>query len=88
MGKFVTDEMIDNITAYHVPKNEETKQAHEEIRARMNELMKFFNSILPDCPTKTHLINVKCREVMMHANAVIACEGGPTGDWISIPPKE
>lgn len=80
--KYVTGDMIDNMTAYHAPSDEATVKAHEEVRSQVNALMHFFNEILPECPLKTHLLNVKCREVMMHANAVLACEGGPVPGWV------
>lgn len=73
--KWIADEEIDNIYAYHPPTDEHVRDTHEQVRSDCLELARKFNSILPDCPEKTILIRQKIREVMMYANAIIACNG-------------
>jgi chemotaxis regulatin CheY-phosphate phosphatase CheZ len=74
-GKFVTDAEIDNIYSFHPPKDEYTKDAHEQVRASVRKLAHELNNMLAESPQKTHLLRQVLPEVMMRANQIVAING-------------
>lgn len=62
--------------AYHPPRNDRTKLAHENIRVTSLNLARYFEGLLPDGREKSLAIT-KLEEAMFWANAAIARNGGP-----------
>lgn len=62
---------IDNRFDYHPPKDDETRQAHETVRAELRAVAYALDSLCPDGREKSLAIT-KLEEAMMWANAAIA----------------
>lgn len=69
----VTRKMINlrNLFKYHPPKDEPTKQAHEDIRAAATRMAMAIDMSVPEGEEKQEAIK-KVREAMMWSNADIA----------------
>lgn len=72
--RFVNDEEIDKITGYHPPKDDTIRQGHEMIRSEFNQMMRWLNEVLPECPQKTHLLRQQLPQCMYSANGIVARE--------------
>jgi len=64
-------EDLENRFAYHVPKNEETRQAHEVVRNSCLRLSIDLDKLIPEGREKALAIT-NLEQVMMWANAGIA----------------
>jgi hypothetical protein len=57
--------------AYHAPKDDATRRAHERVRAYLGQMAEEFNDTLPEGREKSLAIT-KLEEAMYWANAAIA----------------
>lgn len=64
-------EQIEDIFAYHPPRNEQERDDHQYIRETCGELAAGFNETLADCPEKTLAIRA-LQQASMWANAALA----------------
>lgn len=71
--KYVTPEDINNALDYH-PATPATVEKHERVRELFKQISHELNDILPEGPTKTHLLRIKIPEAMRAANASVACD--------------
>jgi hypothetical protein len=72
MGQWIPDSEIENWFAHHPP-TEVAEVIHGAIRYRTKTLALWFNSVLPEGPTKTRALTT-LRDAMMLANASVACD--------------
>lgn len=79
--RFVTEDEINDLTAYHPPLNANIKESHETVRALVRDMMHEFNALLAESPQKTHLLRQLLPAVMMSANQVIAVHGINDDYW-------
>lgn len=70
---FVSDEDINNIYGFH-PATPVTGPLHDLVRTLVREMAHSLNEILPEGPTKTHLLRQRLPEIMWAANSAIACD--------------
>ena len=75
MPRFVSDDEIRNLTAYHPPKDVRTVEAHETVRRMVRHMALELNGMLAESPHKIHLIRQILPELMMRANQIIAVHG-------------
>lgn len=66
---------IDNRFQYHPPKDEGTKELHQQVRQTLHSVASSFNSALPEGREKSLAIT-HLEEAMFWANAAIARKGG------------
>ncbi len=59
--------------AYHAPKNDEKRRAHERVRSYLGQVAEEFNQSLPEGREKS-LAVTKLEEAMFWANAALARE--------------
>lgn len=69
--RWVSNETIDNWTAYHPPTGGKVR-LHEAIRHQFNETLMWLNNVLPEGPDKTNALQA-CRHAMNAANTAVAC---------------
>jgi hypothetical protein len=68
---------LQNWFSYHPPADDKTRQAYEEIRAMGYQFGVLLTLLVPPGPDQSAAIR-KLREVVMTANAGIACAEPPT----------
>ncbi|MCO5167862.1 MAG: hypothetical protein M9894_16075 [Planctomycetes bacterium] len=73
MPNLTIDQRIDTWFRYH-PATEAQARAYEEIRSSARQLARVIVAHTPSCADQTAALR-KLREVVMTANAAIACEG-------------
>lgn len=67
----IKSEDLDKDFAFHPPKTEDIKAAHEDIRVAARRFMDIVNNLVPDGREKA-LARTKIQEAMMWANKGIA----------------
>lgn len=69
---YITEEDIERWFQYHAPKGDQAER-YEKLRAKAKELALLINELCPESSDKSFAIR-KLREVVMTANAAIACD--------------